>query len=187
MVLVELSEVQANTEVAGYCGSNLARLTAMGLVWRCPDQANGYVRPPMPAGSKVNILSGVVAQAQPGFKYCPRLGNSVDEMTGPNPIYDSGELLFVFPAITRGNAGCHSHLEKRASVIAPRFEARFIDFGEPLNVGEIVLGQQIGPSRFYDKNLKRGIEDLGSLKLNRFSTPGYTPTTKLPTLSLTLG
>ncbi|EJL32006.1 hypothetical protein [Novosphingobium sp. AP12] len=49
-----------------------------------------------------------------------------------------------------------------------------------------MLGKAIEPSPFYDKDVERGMDDLGSVKINRFGVPDAVAGVNLRTLLFTL-
>lgn len=184
VVPVDLGTVTASTEVTGAEASNLDRLDAPGLVWRTTGSGAIWARGNM-ASAAINFLAIISANAQPGTTYRLRLGTTQAQVDGTAP-YDSGALPFISPAITREDGLYHSFLQMPALTTATWWR---IDIGGHTGAFEamgVVMGKQIEPSRYYDSDYERGIEDLGGVDLNRFGVATITDGLILRTLLFNL-
>ncbi|MBB4859611.1 hypothetical protein HNO88_002940 [Novosphingobium chloroacetimidivorans] len=187
VVPVFLSNLSASDSRAGFPPSNVARLDVMGLVWSCPGPSGGWIAGQMPANSSIDFLSMVNGGIYTNSVYRLRLGDSLEEVTGSSAKYDNLSTPYLDGGHTgQADGRYHSHLELPSPVSASWFRIDFGGMGGPFELGGIVLGKKLEPSRFYDKDFERGSEDLGSVELNRFAVPDYTPGAKLRTLSFTL-
>lgn len=187
VVPLDLDIVSWTPTFPGYPASHLNRLDAMGLVWLAEGPDYAAVQGRLPEGSAVDFM-GVInggIYTQSGFRL--RLANSQAELSGPSPAYDSGYLPYLGAHTYQADGRYHAHHELPNEVSASWFWLELGGGGGRHELGGLVFGKKIEPSRFYDKDFERGTEDLGSVELNRFAVPDYTPGTKLRTLNFTLG
>lgn len=182
---LDLGSITVSTALTGNPASNLNRLEATGLTWRTTGTGDIWARGMLSAESAVDFLAVIAANAQPGTLYRLRLGATQDEVDGSAP-YDSSALPFIDPGITRKDGLYHSYLRLSAPVSATWWRIDITGHTGPFEASGIVLGDSIEPSRFYDKDFERCIEDLGSIEINRFGVPDKVPGKKLRTLLFTL-
>lgn len=182
---LDLGEITASTEAAGFPASNLNRRDTMGLVWQTAA-SGGWVRGQFAATEQVDFLAIINANALPGTTYRLRLGASQAEVDGSAASYDSGALLFISPAYTRKDGLYHSFLRLPAAVGALWWRIDIANQAGTFEAAAVVLGKAIEPTRYYDKDFERGIEDLGALSMNRYGVPDKVSGLKLRTLLFTL-
>ena len=100
--------------------------------------------------------------------------------------YDSGALTFINPGITREDGLYHSHLEIPATARSTWWRIDIAGHTGDFEASSLVLGKQIVPSRFYNIDYERGVEDLGEISFGRWAVPDETPGAILRTLGITL-
>lgn len=182
---LSLGDIVVSTAQAGHSASSLNRLETMGLTWRTTGSGAIWARGQLEGEQLVDFLAIISANAQPGTSYRLRLGATQAEVDGAAP-HDTGALPFISPAITRADALYHSHLRLPVPVAATWWRIDITGHTGPFEAAGIVLGKAIEPSRFYDKDFERGMEDLGSVEINRFGVPDAVAGVKLRTLLFTL-
>jgi len=181
-----LGDITVGSALAGNPASNLGRFESMGLTWRTFPGEPIWARGRFIAERLVDLLAIVSANAQPGTTYRLRLGDTQAEVDGSSASYDSGALPFISPAITREDGLYHSFLRLPSAIAATWWRIDIGGHTGSFEAANIVLGKAIEPSRYYDRDYERGIEDLGTIDINRFGVADVTPGVKLRSLMFTL-
>lgn len=184
---VDLGEITVSSAANGNPASNLNRLEAAGLTWKTAVAPSSiWARGRMDSAKDIDFMSILLANAQPGTTFRLRLGLSKSEVDGATARYDSGALPFISPAITRDDGLYHSFLRLDELVNATWWRIDISGHSGAFEAAGIVMGEVIEPSRFYDKDFERGVDDLGAFDFNRFGVPDKVEGVKLRTLLFTL-
>lgn len=184
---IGLGTIVVSSADSGYPASNLDRREAMALKWRTGDApASIWARGQWDASQSIDFLAILSANAQAGTTYRLRLGTSQAEVDGGSAPYDSGALTFISPAITRDDGLYHSFLRLGDVETATWWRIDIANHTGAFEAGGIVMGEAIEPTRFYDRDFERGVDDLGSIEYNRFGVPDTVDGVKLRTLLFTL-
>ena len=164
------------------CGApHLALPKYPGMIWRSEGNTGLWVRGTIPAGSKVNFMSLMGANAQLGTTIRLRLGTSQAEVDGAAP-YDSGALDFIDPARTREDGLYHSHLEIGTVQTATWWRIDIGGHTGDFSASALILGEKREPSHFYNRDRQIGFEDLGGLEIARNGIVAEAPGVVLRTL-----
>ena len=185
VVPLDLGTITTGNARANRPASHLGLLKHIALVWQTAGPANVWARGDFGDPRDVDFCALVSATALPGTTIRVRLD---DAPIGAGPyLYDSGDLPFINPAITRADGLYHSHLEL-PSVVNARYWR--IDIGGhtgDFSASSLVLGRKIRPSTYYDKDFKFDVEDLGTLDITRWGVPDEAGGVILRTLALKFG
>jgi hypothetical protein len=183
---LDLGAIIVSSAASGNPASNLNRLDAMGLTWRSEPAGPIWARGQFTEAQTISFLAILSANAQPGTSYRLRLGATQADVDGDAAPYDSGAAPFISPAITRRDGLYHSFLRLPDAIDAAWWRIDITGHAGAFEAAGVVLGRAIEPSRFYDKDFERGVEDMGSIDINRFGVPDGVPGIKLRTLLFTL-
>lgn len=183
---LDLGDLAAGSVLPGHPAFNLTRPDSVGLTWKAGGTGDTWVRGRFQDPRLVDFCAIVAATALPGTSYRLRLGATQADVDGNAAPYDSGLLPFITPAAVRASGLYHSHLELPDAVEALWWRIDIVGHVGLFEAASIVLGKAIVPSRYYDKDFERGLEDMGSLDINRFGVADDVPGVKLRTLMFTL-
>lgn len=171
---------------SGHPVGNLARFDAIGLTWKCAVDGGHFIRGWFDDEQDIDFCSMISANAEPATQIRLRLGATQAEVDGVAP-YDSTDLDFISPAITREDGLYHSHLELGAPVTATWFRIDITNMDAAFEAAFLVLGRKVTPARFYNLDFGRGVEDLGEGKFTAWGVFDEDPGLVFRTLDLTLG
>ena len=164
---------------------NLGEFNAIGLTWRTLGNGDVWARGQFEESASINFCAMMAANALAGTTIRLRLGTTQAEVDGAG-IYDSGALPFISPSIVRDDGIYHSHLEMPSPITALWWRIDIGGHAGDFEASSLVLGKQIIPSRYYNMDYERGIEDLGEINFGRWGVPDEIPGAIMRTLGFTL-
>lgn len=212
----DLGVVATSNARNGFPAAHLNRHKAIGLVWQTIGNLTGqswaaqwflisgtwnssrvwiddvpwdtafWARGQFSASRPIDFCAIVSANAQPGTQYRLRLGTTQAQVDGTAP-YDSGNLPFISPSITRDDGRYHSHLEIPTVQNATWWRIDITGHTGDFQASNLVLGRKVEPSKFYNADFEFGVEDLGSAEFTRFGVMNEEPGIILRTANFTLG
>lgn len=165
---VDLGTFVAGNAVSGHPVFYLNRFKALGLTWRTDGASNVWARGQFTAAQDIDFMAMVSANALAGTKIRLRLGTTQAQVDGGAAPYDSGATDFISPAITRTDGLYHSHLELPSVQTATWWRIDITGHTGDFEASMLVMGRKIEPSHFYNFDFEYGIEDLGTLDINRW-------------------
>jgi len=183
--LALVSPVGGNA-LANRAVTHLALPQYAGMRWQSNGNANLWVRGQFNGARRVDFMSLMAANAQPGTTIRLRLGTSQAEVDGAAP-YDSTALPFIAPARTEASGLYHSHLELPSVVNATWWRIDISGHSGDFSASALILGERLEPAHFYNRDREIGFEDLGSFDISRNGVVADTPGTVLRTLLFRLG
>lgn len=187
VVPTPLGTITTGNERAEKPAAHLGEFKASGLVWGSNGFANLWVRGDFGSAKPVNFVSMMAANAESGVTgWRVRLGDTQAEVDG-TADYDSGNIVFVDPVITRTDGLYHSHLEL-PSLQTKRWWR--IDIGHTAGDFEasmLIMGQKLTPANWYEPGWERGVEDLGDLDISAYGVVSEQPGLIFRTLSMRFG
>lgn len=183
---LDLGTIAAGNILAGYPATNLNRHKAIGLTWQTDGNANVWVRGQFATAQAIDFCAVIAANALPGTMIRLRLGSTQAQVDG-TAAYDSGAVAFINPSITREDGLYHSHLELPSVQSALWWRIDITGHTGNFQAADIVMGQKVEPSRFYNYDFEYGISDLGNMDFGRFGVPDEEPGKILRTIDFTLG
>lgn len=184
VVPVDLGAITTGNERASNPAVNLGRAKAISLTWKTNGTSNAWVRGDFGQTTEINFAAIIAANAQAGTTYRIRLGMTQSEVDGTAP-YDSGTLTFA-PYLV-GSELSHSHLELPSTYSVRWWRIDISGHVGDFEAATLVLGKAITPSRYYNFDFERGVEDMGDLNISRWGVFDETPGTVMRTLSFTMG
>lgn len=204
VVPLSLGTISAGNERSGNPASNLGEFSAIGLTWKSSGTANLWAKGDFGTPQEVNFAALVSANAENLTTYRLRLANSDADLTAA-PIYDSGVRSIIdasaYPSSTPTlsldflsqaysvlgpAAPVHSYLELASTVTARCWRIDIAGHSGDFEASSLVLGKSFQPSRFYNFDYERGIEDLGEMGWGRWMVPDETPGAIMRSVSFTL-
>ena len=186
VIPLDLGSIATGNETAGYPASNLNRHKAIGLTWKSTGNSNVWARGDFGSDKPVNFMALVAANALAGTQVRLRLGTSQAEVDGAAP-YDSAAQTFISPSITREDGLYHSHLEIGSVQTYRWWRIDITGHTGDFQAADLVLGQSFSPSRYYNFDYERGIEDMGDLNISRWGVFDEDPGVIFRTIGFTLG
>lgn len=162
----DLGTIATGNEVTGHEAALLNRHKAIGLTWQTTDENNCWVRGQFDESKAIDFCAMVSATALAGTDIRLRLGTSQVEVDGTAP-YDSGNVDFISPSITRDDGLYHSHLELPSVENATWWRIDITGHTGAFEASMLVLGEKIEPSRYYNLDYQYGQEDLGQIEIGR--------------------
>lgn len=186
VVPADLGTIVAGSARDGFSVFNLNRHDAIGLTWKTNGAGSAWARGEFSETLSIDFCAIVAANALPGTQYRLRLGTTQAEVDGAAP-YDSGALDFISPAISREDGLYHSHLELDVAQSCSWWRIDISGHTGDFQAASLVLGQKYEPSRYYNFDFERGIEDLGDVSFTRLGVMDETPGVVFRTISFTLG
>lgn len=177
----------------------------MGMKWGSNGASSIFVRGNFGGAKTVDFISLLSANAGAGTMIRVRLGSSQAEVDGV-ASYDSGALPFVplawagddeptlsldftsqvYQVRTVDDKPRHSHLELDAPIGATWWRIDITGHVGDFEASRLIIGKKLTPTRFYDRDFERGVEDLGSLEISRMGVLHVTPGVKLRRLKFKL-
>ncbi|WP_310530746.1 discoidin domain-containing protein [Novosphingobium sp.] len=104
------------------------------------------------------------------------------------PNYDSGNVTFINPAITREDGKYGSHLELPSEITARWWRIDITGHTGDFQAMALVLGKKASFGTFYnDKGFEFGQEDMGAIGVGRFGVVEEETGIKLRTLAMDFG
>lgn len=187
VVPLDINNVATGNELATTNpATHLGAFHVIGATWKTSSNANVWIRGDLGSAKEIDFVSLIAANALPGTKIRVRLGDSQAAVDGA-AAYDSGEIDFISPAITRGDGLYHSHLELPSVQTRRWWRIDITGHTGAFEVSKLIMGKRITPTRFYDKDFEFGIEDTGNLDITRTGVMHETPGQILRTLQFALG
>lgn len=207
VVPASLGTITTGNERTSNPAVNLGRPKAISLTWKTNGTLNTWVRGDFGQTTLVNFAAIIAANAQAGTLYRLRLGQSQAEVDGA-ALYDSGwqkvapflpadndrptlDLDFVNQVYELDAPGAtelsHSHLEMASTMAVRWWRLDISGHVGDFEAATLVLGEAITPSRYYNFDFERGVEDMGDLNISRWGVFDETPGTVMRTLSFTMG
>lgn len=181
-----LGTIATGNEAAGFPAANLNRHKAVGLTWKSAGNGNLWVRGDFGSARPVDFCSVVSANALPGTQIRLRLGDTQGEVDG-TADYDSTALPFISPSITREDGLYHSHLELPSVQTKRWWRIDITGHTGDFQASNLVLGQKVEPSGFYNFEWEFGAEDMGGLEIGRWGVFDEEDGVIMRTLQFTLG
>lgn len=183
---LDLGTLTTGNETAGFPAANLNRHKAIGLTWKTTGASNVWIRGNLGAARSIDFCSIISANALAGTSIRLRLGDTQAEVDG-TADYDSGALPFISPSIVREDGLYHSHLELPAVQNKQWFRIDITGHTGDFQASNLVLGQKVEPSGFYNFEWELGVEDLGNIEFSRWGVIDEEDGVIFRTLSFTLG
>lgn len=162
-----LGSITTGNEVAGHPAIHLGRHKAMGLTWKTSNASNVWVRGDFGGNLPVDFLSVISANALSGTKIRIRLGSTQAEVDGTAP-YDTGSVDFISPSIARQDGLYHSLLRLPTVVSARWWRIDITGHTGAFEAAALVIGTTIETPCFYNQDYEFGVEDLGTVDINRW-------------------
>lgn len=183
---LDLGTIATGNAQSGFPVTHLNRHKAIGLVWKTTGNTNVWARGQFSASRAIDFCAIVSANALAGTQIRLRLGTSQAEVDGTAP-YDSGNLDFISPSITREDGRYHSHLEIGTVQTATWWRIDITGHTGDFQASNLVLGRKVEPSKFYNADFEFGVEDMGSAEFTRFGVMNEEPGVIMRTVSFSLG
>lgn len=166
---LDLGTIATGNERAEAPASHLGLFKAPGLVWRSNGNGSLYVRGQLATAQAISMCSMLQANAQAGTKIRLRLGTSQAQVDGTAP-YDSGNVDFISPAMTRESNRYHAFLSF-AEVSASWWRIDITGHTGDFEAMAVILGKGVQTTRFYDRGWELSAPDLGSIDLSPWGVP----------------
>ena len=182
---LDLGEMITGNAALGYPVFHLDRRNAIGLTWKTSDNTNVWARGDFGSAKPINFCAMIAANALPGTLIRLRLGTTQAEVDGSAP-YDSIAAAFISPSITREDGLYHSHLEIGSVQTYRWWRIDITGHTGAFQAADLILGQKIEPTYFYNYDFEYGIEDLGSMEIGRFGVFNEDPGLIFRTIDFTL-
>lgn len=167
VIPVPLGTVTSGNAVASNPASFLGRHKDLGLVWKSSGSANLSVTCDLGSANPIDFVSMMGANAQAGTTIRIRLGDTQAEVDGVAD-YDSGIISFINPNIVRDDGLYHSHHELPSVQTKRWLRIDVAGHSGDFSASMLLIGKKITPFRFYNRDFDRGIDDLGSVEINRW-------------------
>lgn len=165
---LDLGSMTCGNARSGHGVPHLNRHKAPGLTWKTEGNSNLWARGDLGSTKAIDFCSLISANALAGTQIRLRLGTSQAEVDGGSAPYDSGAVDFISPSITREDGLYHSHLELSAVENARWWRIDITGHTGDFEAMNLVLGEKIEPSRYYDLDFEYGGIDLGDLDITRW-------------------
>lgn len=163
---VDLGTIATGNERAEAPALHLNEHDSPGLVWRSNGNASVWARGQFPASQVISFCTLLEANALPGTDIRLRLGTSQAQVDGTAP-YDSGNVDFISPAVTR-ESGLYHSLLRFPAIDATWWRIDITGHTGDFEAMSLVLGKEVQTSRFYDRGFQEGISDLGAIDYARW-------------------
>lgn len=184
----DLGTIATGNEIAATNpASHLGQFRYIGATWETTNSSNVWVRGTFGSSKPVDFISMIGANALPGTSWRIRLGTSQASVDGASPSYDSGVIPFIDPAITRTDGLYHSHHELPSVETRLWWRIDITGHTGAFEAANLIMGEKIQPTRFYDKDFEFGIEDTGNVDINNNGVIHEIPGQILRTLQFSLG
>lgn len=164
---IDLGDIATGNERPEAPAEHLGIFKSPGLVWRTNGSGSAYVRGQLSAPQAISMCSMLHANAQAGTQIRLRLGTSQAEVDGGSALYDSGNVDFISPAVTRENGRYHSFLSL-TEVAASWWRVDITGHTGDFEAMALVLGKAVQSTRFYDRGWELGTNDLGGIDYSRW-------------------
>lgn len=166
--------------------SHLEAIDTIGMVWGSNGNTNLNVVGDMGSAKEINFAAMISANAVAGTLWRLRLATSVANLTAL-PDYDSGNVSFISPAITREDGLYHSFLQLPSIQTRRYFRIDITGHTGDFEASTIVIGSQLASLCFSNPEWSHEIEDLGGIEISRFGVASVTEGLIFRRFGMTLG
>ena len=167
-VPIDLGAITTGNERPEQPAVSLKEADSIGLAWRSNGNGSLWVRGDLTSPKTIDFISLISTNAQPGTTVRVLLGFS---QGGTSADYDSGPILIRNPPIEHHKDLYHSFLKLDASETIWWWRIEISGHSGDFQASTLVIGNSHQPEHFYSRGFEYGVEDMGSLDINRWGIP----------------